>query len=752
MTPNLSNRGLVQQGRALIGRVFSNSRREHPRTIQPRPEFSDFLQDARKLFKAAAEADFRIRQEALEDLKFYAGEQWRPEDETSRRMAGRPCLIINRLPAMLKQVLNEQRQSRPSIQINPVGDGADVDLAEIMQGLVRHIETQSNADVAYDTAFEQTVIHGRGYARIYSDYPDSHSTRQEIYIKRILDTFAVYMDPNFEEADGSDAEFCFIVEQMPRDVFKRKYPDSDVAGLADFRSIGDGEKDWFENGTIRVAEYFRREHKTRTLVTLTNGKGVFEDELPEDAEIATDEKGEPVTRESDDISVVWSKINAIEKLEKDRVMPCQRIPVIPFLGDELVVDGKRKVWGMVRFAKDPQRFYNWARTGVVENLALSSRSPYLIPDGQIEDFEEDWRLSNISNSPVLSYRYREDSTGRPLPPPTRNQYEPPIAGLVESLRESADDLQATTGVNSAVIGQQEPGESGRSRLLRLKQGETANSNYIDNQARGIRRVGQDLIDWIPAIYDTPMVQRIVNPDGTHRMVPLNQWFRDKGTNKIYDLSIGRFDCVASMGQSYQTRRKEFVDSVLSLVQAVPQVAQFVLDLLIRNMDWPHAKEIADRLKKMLPPQLQDPEEGDPNALPPEAQSKIATLMQQNAQLVAALNKSTSIQEQKLLEMESKERIAALKAYVDLLGADLKAKQGNAQFLAEQGFQHIDRRLQLLKDFETLGQDAADNAGAPAAGSPPGAPAAPPAGAPPAVPASPQSGSAPLASLAGGPNQ
>src|SRR6202023_3496482 len=96
---------------------------------------------ARKRFKLAAEAESETRELSLDDLKFSVGEQWPAEIAKGR--SDRPMLVMDQIQQSIRQVCNEYRQQRPATQVNPVGNDADVDTAEIFQGAIRHIEVRS---------------------------------------------------------------------------------------------------------------------------------------------------------------------------------------------------------------------------------------------------------------------------------------------------------------------------------------------------------------------------------------------------------------------------------------------------------------------------------------------------------------------------------------------------------------------------------------------------------------------------------
>ena len=115
----------------------------------------EILKDAREAFELAAEAEAENRREALDDLRFARlGEQWPAHVRRERELDGRPCLTINRMPAFIRQVVNEARQNKPAIVVHPVSGGADQPTADIFNGLIRHIEQSSDAEVAVHLSFD----------------------------------------------------------------------------------------------------------------------------------------------------------------------------------------------------------------------------------------------------------------------------------------------------------------------------------------------------------------------------------------------------------------------------------------------------------------------------------------------------------------------------------------------------------------------------------------------------------------------
>lgn len=403
--------------------------------------------------------------------------------------------------------------------------------------------------------------------------------------------------------------------------------------------------------------------------------------------------------------VKWAKINALDILE-ERDWPGRWIPLVQLVGDDLDVDGRRHVAGLLRHYKDPQRMYNYWISATTETIALAPKAPHVAAEGQLEGHEEEWRQSNVRNLAVLTYKPKTVD-GALVPAPQRQQFEPPIQAMSLMVRQADNDMKATTGIYDASLGQRGPDESGKAILARQKQTDIGTLNFVDNLSRSMRYSGRLLIDLIPHIYDAPRIQRIIRPDGTADHVGIFNSQKGPGRDevaamelmqkvkKIYDVGVGRYDVTVSVGPSYQSKRQEAVASMMALVQSYPNMMQAAGDLLVRNMDWPGAKEIADRLKKMLPPQLLDDSDHDPQTKMAKLQAQLQAMMQQHSALVAELTQASELIKSKRLDLESKERIAAMQSQVQLLTVEAKIRGEGALAALQEQLGAISGRLEKL---------------------------------------------------------
>lgn len=659
------------------------------------------LQLAIERFRLAEEAESEIRKYALEDLEFRAGMQWPDDVKTERGTDGRPCLVINRIPQFIRQITNDQRQNRPAIRVSPVDDHADLETAKIYQGLIRHIEYNSNADIAYDTAFEGAVTKSFGYYRIVTDYIDPMSFEQEILIKRIRNAFSVYLDPNSKEPDGSDANWGFIFEDVPKEEFKAEYKESKLCSPDNWRSIGDSAPGWANDSTCRVAEYFYKDFKSVDIVQLNNGQTLQKSKiskiLPDGIKIVAERKSViPVIK--------WCKITGLEILSKTD-WPGRWVPIVPVIGDELDVNGRRILEGIVRHAKDSQRMYNYWASTETETIALAPRAPYIVAEGSIpKEYESQWKSANRKNHAFLPYK-TVSVNGQMAPPPQRNIFEPPVQAITNARMQAADDLKSTTGIYDSALGARSNENSGVAIQRRNMQSQTSNFHFIDNFTRSLRHTGRIIVDLIPKIYDSARVIRILGENDEQEIVRINQEFEKDGKARLINLGVGKYDVTVETGPNYATKRQEALASMLDLTKAYPQVAQVAGDLMVKNMDWPGAQEIAERLKKTLPPGIaEEKDKKEQNPVPLEARQQIEQMSQLIDQLTEKLNESTDVIKTKKMELESRERIENAKNETNLVIQEMKLKgdAANAVFVAE--LESIKSRLGLLDNYAPINDE------------------------------------------------
>jgi hypothetical protein len=441
--------------------LAQTSRAPNTEDAKPKNE-SDFVYQAVARFHRAASSEAINRKEGLDDLRFKKGDQWPEDIRAARANEKRPCLTINKVKTFVHQITNEQRQNRPAINISPVGDKSDPETAKMLKGLIRQIERQSNADVAYDTGFDGAVSNGWGYWRILTEYDGEDSFDQVLRIGRIRNPFRVYLDPDHQEPDGSDAQWGFISDMMPRAEFKDLYPNANISPWEE-SAIGDEVYSlWSTETHVRIAEYFYYETKLRRLVALEGGHQGYYDELAPavQAQMKLNPSMVKKDREVQCKSVKWCKLTQHEKLEEVDWLG-KWIPIIKVIGDEVDIEGKVSFAGVIRDSKDPQRMKNYWATAKTELVALAPKAPWIMEEGQVEGHEKAWREANNKSNPYLLYK-GVNVGGKPAPPPQRQQFAGPPAGVIQAEESAEQDMMATTGIRfDATKGERVSDESGK---------------------------------------------------------------------------------------------------------------------------------------------------------------------------------------------------------------------------------------------------------------------------------------------------
>ena len=671
-------------------------------------DYDPIIQEAVDFLKFSNDADTMNRQEALEDLKFVNGDQWPVELQNSRNLESRPVLTINKLDTYCRQVTNQQRQQRPRIKVHATNTEADAKVAKVISGVIRHIEVNSNADHAYDNGFDYAVRMGWGFWRVTTKYVREDSFDQEIYIEPVDNPFTVYFDPNSIAPDGSDAEKCLVTTMMPKEVFRKLYPDLDDGTSFTQRGTGDSQSEWITKEDIRIAEYFYTVREKATLYHLSDGSMKFADgkDFFQRIEMAgltvIDE------RPSYKKTIKWKKMTAIEVIE-ERDWPGRYIPIVPCYGRHVVIGDKRKKFGMIRNAKDPQRMYNFWQTSLTESIALAPKAKWIMAEGQDEGHENEWAQANVKSTSYLRYKQR-DIDGQPAPPPQRLQPEPPPAGVITAASVINDDLQAIMGIfdpNQLPTGN----ISGKALNGQQQQIDLTNFDYYDNLTRSIAHTGKIILDLIPKIYDSQRVLRIIGDDGKPDLVTLNE--RNAVGEVMNDVTVGEYDVVMETGPGYNSKRQEAVDSMMGMLSADPTLMQTAGDLIFRNMDFPGADIIADRLATLNP--LSQVDEKSP--IPPQVQMQLAQSqaqmqqMQQQLQQLQMVIKQRQDIEQVKQDSETKRELLrqTAKAHNTETMAEVKVNDQNTRAVTSQNKIEIEAIMELLlhhMDTARLNQEIA----------------------------------------------
>jgi hypothetical protein len=625
---------------------------------------SDSIPDeAVEFLRKSNDFDSHNRQEGLDDLRFSYGDQWSQVMQQQRALEKRPYFVINETDAYVRQICNQMRQQRPRIKAHGVNSQADAKTAEVITGITRHIEELSDADNAYDTAGEFAVRMGWGYWRLDGDYVKDDSFDQDIRIKPIFNPFSVSFDPYSLMPDGSDQTQCLISDTMPKEEFRRIYPDADESNFT-ARAVGDTTGEWLSKDSIRVAQFYRIEQERERLIKLSDDSTWWKDEMPDVAlleKVGVTVKGERMSWRK---KVRWYRLTAVEVLE-GRVLPGRYIPVVPVYGANLMIDGKLHRFGVVRMAKDPQRMLNFWQSAITELVALAPKAKWIAAEEAIGNREDEWINANVTAYALLRYQHKDEG-GEPIPMPQRTAPEPPPQGAMAAAQLAHDNLQRVLGMFDPAMrtgGQQ----SGKALNAEQQQSDMSNYHFYDNLTRSIKHTGRIILDWIPSYYSKKRVMRIIGEDGKPDLITINDSAAVDAAERR-DVTAGEYDIVMETGPGYNSKRQEAVEAMAPLLQGPNnELMKIAGDLFFRNQDFPGADLIADRLKANNPLAQID----DKSDVPPQAQMMIKKLQQQLQQMQQQLQAAG-------MQIKSRSDIEGMKEAAESHRTDIREKGETAR--------------------------------------------------------------------------
>lgn len=622
--------------------------------------------EAQELYEKDRSNWSHIYDAAKDDLQFYLGgkDQWNDADLKIREGQGRPSLTTNLLPQYVHSVVNDVRSNVPSVKILPDGDKADIDTAKIIQGTFKNMEYVSNAPIAYDTAAENQIKCSLGWLRLDHDYVDEETFDdakiQDIRIKRVVNSLSTMIDSDSVEADGCDAKHGFVLDPYSTKEFKRLWPGKEASSFYG----QDGAED---SDIIVVAEFFKLVKEDFEIVQLQDGSILSAEKAKELGETPVRKKTIKRNR------VKRYRMSGSDVLE-ETYFPGKYIPLIPVYGEEHWVDGKRYLFSLTRWGKDPQRMINYYASLETELLQKSPQAPFMAASGQLEGHEDDWKNPGLKQ--VLQYN-QVDVNGEKAPAPIRLQPPPVPQGVVQARQSCIQDLRDAMGIQQAGLGQKSNETSGVAIAKRAHEGDMANMHFGDNLNRSICHVGRIYISMLPEVIDTPRIMKMMNDEGDIQSIGVNGMSMPE-QNKIYDLTVGTYNVSVVAGPSFSTRRQETQDLMMKVMQTNPELVKVMGDLFFKYSDMPGADVIAARLKKTIPPQLTAGEDNN-EKIPAAAQQQIMQLTQQlqqdQAKLQGMTQQMTQIHQQNIelnIEMKNKQGELAIKE------KELGIKQGELQ--------------------------------------------------------------------------
>jgi hypothetical protein len=332
---------------------------------------------------------------------------------------------------------------------------------------------------------------------------------------------------------------------------------------------------------------------------------------------------------------------------------------------------------------------------MTESVALAPKAKWLLAEGQDEGHENEWAQANIKSSSVLRYK-QKDIEGVPAPVPQRLQPEPPPTGIMEAAGAISADLQMVLGIldpNQLPSGN----ISGKALMGQQAQVDLSNFHFYDNMTRSIKHTGKIILDLIPKIYDTQRVMRIIGSDGQPDMTVINE--QSAIGEVLNDVTVGEYDVVMDTGPGFQSRRQQAVEAMMPMLTGNSELFNIAGDLVFRNMDFPGADVIADRLAA-LNPMAQIDEKSD---IPPEIQMRLAQSQKAIEELQQQLQAAGLEINNRMQVAQIKEEGATKRKLMDVTArahntetmAEVRVNDQNTRSITSQNKTEIDALVKML---------------------------------------------------------
>lgn len=675
--------------------------REIPRTRNNIPSGfdseSDFLEDMRAKYEWGYGFNEHNILAGKEDAKFTIGNQWDPIVEQRRRDQHKPVLTFNRLVAFVAQIVGNRLMNETEIRVFPDKAGTKP-IAEIREGIIRSIFKNSQADFARDEAAKYQVVGGEGYFTLALEYASDDVFEQDIKLNAVTDPYAVVLDPLAIEPSGEDAQWGFVGDDIPQQEYKKRWPWAAEVGFLD-------QKNWNKNGfwlsedCIRIVSYWRMVTEGVKVLALYQDGTVHDVTEMEEFEyinlVETRSDGTPYIREVPKRFARMYLCSGNAILEGPYDYPISSIPIYRVPGWELN-DGERvHRWGLIRFLKDPQRLHNYWRSTVAEQLVAAPRNKWLTTPDAIKGHEAKWRRAPSSDNPFLYYNDGE-TPPQHIPPPGID------AALVNEAGLATQDLKDISNIHEAALGMPSNEVSKVAIQQRQMVSDVGTYIYVDRRRLADQRCAKNINELIPYVFDTMRTMTVIGRDNKELLMVIND-----PSNPNSDVTLGKYGVTVTVGPASETKRALASEQMMAFVNAMPQSASVVMDLVAESQDWPRSGEFARRFKMLLPPGTVPEDEMTPEMKAMQEQNQQMQAMQ--AELDQALAQAELAGKQaKASNDEARARLAEAQAYKAILdarsrAADVEGKNQERETRADgQEFQQV---MDVLDQHNSLaGED------------------------------------------------
>lgn len=662
----------------------------------------------RRCWERYQSATKHLREDSIESLKMWVGgeHQWRPGEVAARKANNRPVITINRCKPAVDQVENEARNNPPGPQAHPVGDGADKDGADILEGLIREYEYRSDAKTAYIISLRYAAAGNYGVFEMATEYESDRSLQQRIVIKEAEDPAMYFVDPNARRPCREDAMWGGKIRVLSREqviqdygaslkILNRAFAQRAAGWMQDaFGWRGDQAtiNEWTggaaNEGPFYVCEFYWVKIKRVAVRLYSDNILRFDDEdVPAGITPKLDDDGKEISREVPRRVVKKYLVTALDELDVTD-WPGTIVPYFWVLGPEIYIDGKLYRLSLIDGAKDGQRGLNYTATSAAEIVGAMTKSPWVGWVGQFDVANAQgfnpWESSNTQMWAYMEVKptfATDPVTGHTelLPAPQRNTWEAPIARLLELATFFGEQIKAATSVFfDPTQASARDVQSGEAIKALQSQTNIGTVNWQDQLHRAVALSYGQAAVILPQIYDGPRVKTIVRADSSHELTEINREFpggidpKTGKKGKTNSITLGQYSLRVNAGPSTEIRTDQAIEALTEAFKIAPQLlgAPGVASQFLRlvGQGTPQVEQIADSLSGDV--------QGEQT--PEQLQNQLLQLRQSDQAKTVLIQKMQQALQAKLPELEARKWIAAVQAIAGIREAEIKAGTDAAQ--------------------------------------------------------------------------
>jgi len=552
------------------------------------------------LLSSSQEADGDLRDNAREAALFVDKRdgQWEPYWYNNAAESKSPRYSFDMVNPIIDQVCSEIDQASFDVSVSPAGGNSTKDIANTYSGIVRNIESMSDASEVYNHAARNMVTTGFGAWRVVHKYVSQDSFDQDLFIEPIGNSIdRVWFDPAAEKQDKSDSRYCFVLHAIGKDEYDRRWPEASGESVDEGR---DGEAYYDKAEVVVIGELLYCEEEERELVMMSNG---MVHEADDDFKKIADELEAigvtEVRRRKRVKKEVCSRLfDASDWLEEKKETVFSMIPVVPIYANYKIFENKTIFWGLVEKLMDSQRVLNYSVSREVAETSLAPRTKYWMTMSQAAGHESSLQTLNTNHDPVQFFNVDPEY---PQVPQQQGgaQINPALRTMSEAMRGM---ITYASGMFSSNMGDNPQNQSGVAINALQNKGDNSTIKYFKALEYGIRATGRILVSAIPEIYDSARTVRLLKEDNTYDVADINQKVIDQQTGDVVimnDLSVGNYDVQVKAGASFKNRQQETIETIIEIAKVDPSILQIAGDVLLDNVATASAQQISDRKRAQM---------------------------------------------------------------------------------------------------------------------------------------------------------